>query len=316
MLPERIFQEEQFRYYFSDHLGTASVVTDSAGNITEDEDYYPWGGELQFVNTDSNHCKFTGKERDAETQLDYFGARYYGNWYARFLSADWAAKPEAVPYAVLDDPQSLNLYSYVRNIPTSRADADGHQQDPGSKPDYHKKWRPPDTVNSVAPNVKPAGPAPGQAATPRASRKQPSPDHLGFVFSTSMAVHDDTPGPIPYVCQSCYGAAQQFVYEILDNMGKPVNGTYTLTEHIAVLANSDPKATEISGKNVPLDNRFLADTIGHGDSKPITYLFVKTEQTFSVVFKGKEYFLTTKIHQYTVRTTNGHWMIQSQIVVP
>jgi hypothetical protein len=51
-------------YYFSDHLKTASVITDSLGNIKSESDYYPWGGELQFVANDSNHYKFTGKERD------------------------------------------------------------------------------------------------------------------------------------------------------------------------------------------------------------------------------------------------------------
>ena len=50
-------------YYFSDHLKTASVITDSAGVIKSESDYYPWGGELQFVNNDTNHYKFTGKER-------------------------------------------------------------------------------------------------------------------------------------------------------------------------------------------------------------------------------------------------------------
>jgi len=114
-------------YYFSDHLKTASVITDSAGTIKADSDYYPWGGELQFVNNDSNHYKFTGKERDLETGLDYFGARYYGNWLGRWMSPDWAAKPAAVPYAVLGDPQSLNLYKYVRNIPTTNVDTDGHE---------------------------------------------------------------------------------------------------------------------------------------------------------------------------------------------
>ena len=63
-------------YYFSDHLKTASVITDSAGVIKAESDYYPWGGELQFVNNDSNDYKFTGRKRDAETGLDYFGARY------------------------------------------------------------------------------------------------------------------------------------------------------------------------------------------------------------------------------------------------
>src|SRR6185312_15079743 len=116
-------------YYFSDHLKAASVITDSAGNIKSESDYYPWGGELQFVNNDSNHYKFTGKERDTESQLDYFGARYYSNGLGRFITPDWAAKPAAVPYAVLGDPQSLNLYSYVRNIPTTNVDADGHFSD-------------------------------------------------------------------------------------------------------------------------------------------------------------------------------------------
>ena len=113
-------------YYFSDHLKTASVITDSSGNITSESDFYPWGGELQFVNNDSNHYKFTGKERDSETQLDYFGARYYSNGLGRWVSADWSATPVPVPYADFGDPQSLNLYAYVRNVPTTDLDTDGH----------------------------------------------------------------------------------------------------------------------------------------------------------------------------------------------
>ena len=51
------------------------MITDSAGTIKSDSDYYSWGSELQLVNNDSNHYKFTRKERDAESDLDYFGAR-------------------------------------------------------------------------------------------------------------------------------------------------------------------------------------------------------------------------------------------------
>jgi RHS repeat-associated protein len=68
----------------------------------------------------------TGKERDSESGNDYFGARYYNSTMGRFLIPDWSAKAEPVPYAKLDNPQSLNLYSYVLNNPMTRFDADGH----------------------------------------------------------------------------------------------------------------------------------------------------------------------------------------------
>jgi RHS repeat-associated protein len=125
-LARKDFPGSAVSYYFSDHLKTASVITDSAGNIKEDEDFYPWGGELQFVNNDSNHFKFGGHERDAESGLDYFGARYYGNWIGRFLTPDWAGKATAVPYADFSNPQTLNLYAYVGGNPSSKADINGH----------------------------------------------------------------------------------------------------------------------------------------------------------------------------------------------
>jgi len=68
----------------------------------------------------------TGKERDAESGNDYFGARYYASSMGRFMSPDWSAKAEPVPYAKLADPQSLNLYVYVLNNPMTGIDKDGH----------------------------------------------------------------------------------------------------------------------------------------------------------------------------------------------
>ena len=72
--------------------------------------------------------RFTGKERDIESGLDYFGARYYASSMGRMMSPDWSAKAEPVPYAKLDNPQSLNLYSYVGNNPLSRTDPTGHYE--------------------------------------------------------------------------------------------------------------------------------------------------------------------------------------------
>jgi len=68
----------------------------------------------------------TGKEHDTESGNDYFEARYYASSMGRFMSPDWSAKEDPVPYAQMDDPQSLNLYSYVRNNPLSKTDPDGH----------------------------------------------------------------------------------------------------------------------------------------------------------------------------------------------
>ncbi|MGP8175821.1 MAG: RHS repeat-associated core domain-containing protein [Terracidiphilus sp.] len=69
---------------------------------------------------------FTDKERDAESGNDYFGARYYSSAMGRFMSPDWSAKVAPVPYARLDNPQTLNLYAYLRNNPLAGIDADGH----------------------------------------------------------------------------------------------------------------------------------------------------------------------------------------------
>ncbi len=42
------------------------------------------------------------------------------------MSPDWSSQAELVPYAKLDDPQSLNLYAYVMNNPMTSFDFDGH----------------------------------------------------------------------------------------------------------------------------------------------------------------------------------------------
>ncbi len=108
-------------YYFSDHLKTASVVTDATGVIQDESDYFPWGGELQYVNNLDNHYKFTGKERDNESGFDYFGARYYSNGLGRFISTD----PIHFQASMLRDPQRFNLYAYVRNNPLRFVDPKG-----------------------------------------------------------------------------------------------------------------------------------------------------------------------------------------------
>jgi RHS repeat-associated protein len=72
---------------------------------------------------------YTGKERDAESGNDYFGARYFASSMGRFMTPDFQddeTDPEPVPWANFENPQSLNLYSYVYNNPLSHGDPDGH----------------------------------------------------------------------------------------------------------------------------------------------------------------------------------------------
>jgi RHS repeat-associated protein len=107
-------------FYFSDHLGTHSLITDLQGDMPpqEESDYYPYGGEIPVSGSDSNHYKFTGKERDIESGLDNFGARYDASSSGRFMT------PDALG-GNLVNPQSLNKYPYVYNNPLRYIDPTG-----------------------------------------------------------------------------------------------------------------------------------------------------------------------------------------------
>jgi RHS repeat-associated protein len=125
------------------------MVTDASGNVVSLHDFLPFGEEIQsgtdtrsglypsnpLAINDAINQKFTGKERDGETGNDHFGARYLSSTQMRWIIADWSAKPEGVPYSDAHDPQTLNLYGYLRNDPLSRRDPDGHQQQTGPQPD-------------------------------------------------------------------------------------------------------------------------------------------------------------------------------------
>lgn len=129
-------------YLTADPLGSTRIVTDANQAVVASQrhDYLPFGDSIlagqggrttgQGYGADEAtgvlSKLFTGKERDSETGLDYFGARYLSGVQGRWTSPDWSEKPETVPYADVRDPQSLNLYAYVRNNPIGNRDLDGH----------------------------------------------------------------------------------------------------------------------------------------------------------------------------------------------
>jgi RHS repeat-associated protein len=114
-------------FHHSDHLSGASVDTDQAGNILQVTDYYPYGdSRIEDTTSDfHNDYTYTGKERDENTELLYYEARYYNSNIGRFISIDpWSGD--------ITDPQSLNKYAYVRNNPLKYVDPSGEVYIPNS----------------------------------------------------------------------------------------------------------------------------------------------------------------------------------------
>lgn len=148
----RTLYRETF-WLVSDHLGTPRMVVNKSGTLggVKRHDYLPFGEELPagiggrtgdqgYGRVDNVREKFTGKERDGETALDYFGGRYYSNALGRFSSVDpLRASARTV------NPQSLNRYSYALNRPTIGVDPNG--------------------LSTIIVTVKPADNTPGPRAT-------------------------------------------------------------------------------------------------------------------------------------------------------
>jgi len=122
------FPTSSWTFALNDWLGTKRFVADTNGEMVETCTGFPFGDGVNCTGPggDPGPLHFTGKPRDLESGNDYFGARYYSSPTGRFLSPDWSSDPDAVPYADLEDPQTLNLYGYVRNNPLSKTDPDGH----------------------------------------------------------------------------------------------------------------------------------------------------------------------------------------------
>ena len=119
-----INQDNEINYILTDHLGSPAIITNQQGEIVEINDYKSYGNINNTESTIDNAYKFTGKELDPETNLQYYGARYYDNIIGRFVSVDPAVIYQ--PGSFLADPQQLNSYAYARNNPVALIDPTGN----------------------------------------------------------------------------------------------------------------------------------------------------------------------------------------------
>jgi RHS repeat-associated protein len=101
------------KFHLGDHLSSSNVVVNDAGNWINREEYTPYG-EASFGSFARKRYRFTGKERDEESGLNYHGARYYAPWMVRWISCD--------PAGIID---GLNLYRYTRSNPLNLIDLKG-----------------------------------------------------------------------------------------------------------------------------------------------------------------------------------------------
>jgi RHS repeat-associated protein len=111
------------RYQLANHLDSVNLEVDEHAQIISYEEYHPFGTSAyrvvnNAVKATAKRYRYTGRERDEETGLEYHSARYYICWLGRWLSTD--------PIGIAD---GLNLYRYAKNNPGSFNDTNGNQTD-------------------------------------------------------------------------------------------------------------------------------------------------------------------------------------------
>jgi RHS repeat-associated protein len=155
------------RFQFDNHLGSVCIEMDEAAVPISYEEYYPYGGTAYMatgtlVASSAKRYRYCGKERDEETGLYYYGARFYVPWLGRWANCD--------PAGLVDGP---NLYAYCCCSPSTLVDVHGTNADIAETP-------------AEAEGGEPLIHGPRQAAEPRESAQQGNNAAMGMDRSGAL----------------------------------------------------------------------------------------------------------------------------------
>jgi RHS repeat-associated protein len=142
-MTDPLLRTQSIQYYCEDHLKSASCITDAKGSVITEHSYFPFGADRIHTSSEATAARygFTQKERDAESEMHYFEARFLESSLARFILADPAASD--LNHESLMIPQKLNGYAYARNNPVVYVDPLGTAEESSGTPqDMAVPWTP------------------------------------------------------------------------------------------------------------------------------------------------------------------------------
>ncbi|HEX7331728.1 MAG TPA: RHS repeat-associated core domain-containing protein, partial [Pyrinomonadaceae bacterium] len=247
---------EKIQWLVPDHLGTPRMVIDQTGSLAniKRHDYLPFGEELfapvgarttaqGYASGDGIRQQFTLKERDIETNLDYFGARYYGNQLGRFTSVD-----PLIASGRISLPQSWNRYAYALNNALRLIDPDGLMDIDANKDEQKKRTQQQQQ---------------GQPAqTPRSSPSQPvGPVQTPTGLEIKLAMEANTMVNVPFGGSLFTGVGGFLELTPTDQNGKPI-------PNVVVIESVSPGDTIQAAGPVTSPSGTVTDLVGSGERHP------------------------------------------------
>jgi RHS repeat-associated protein len=279
-------------YTTPDHLGSPRIVTNSSSSVVSRHDFMPFGEELiagiggrtsgmGYGIVDGLRQKFTQKERDNETGLDYFINRYCSSTQGRFTSAD-----PFMGSGKTDDPQSWNRYAYVLNNPVRLVDRDGLDAQEPKKPTPV-----PQQPQPSPPQDEPKPVATQTGTLPAGACQQCS----GQIVTTVIVDQMDDPGVRvrDVKGKDTLVAGVDLRVTFLDQNGDPIKGTVTESVTPSVIQSDQPTPLDSKGRGGDL----VSNSVG---SVPTT-----AAEADKAIATLNQDFTTKQTATYTVKPDNG-----------